>query len=154
VKTDPVVVIGGSRSLPPGLAPRILVRFLANLPHGAVVRLRRGINTAPGLFEIQVEAVCDVLGTRVEWWRPHPGGREKVFSRDMEMVEGADLVLCFWLERQTGDEESGTVALANKAIDLRVPVYAYALADDGTVGRAGEHDSGDVWAGLVPDPAW
>jgi len=42
------------------------------------------------------------------------------------------------------------VALVDKAMELHVPVYAYALDEDGKVIRVGEYDEENAWAELVP----
>lgn len=158
------VVIAGSRALPQGQAPRLLIRFLAGLPEGSTILLRRGIFTQPGLFEHQVEEIVDLIGLRLEWRYPDPGGRGKdggvagrrlTWARDVEMIDEADLVLTFVLDEQVGDETSGTFALVEKAIQLNKPVYSYSLLTYGPEGpvivqRVGEHDPGNVWSELVP----
>jgi hypothetical protein len=172
VKPDPLIVIAGSRALPTGQAPRLLISFLAALPPASVILLRRGVFTGPNLFEAQVEWLCDLLGLTMEWRQPVPVkrqlvagngrdrvvvaedevlGREATWDRDVAMCADADLVLCFFPLRQVGDMTSGTVALVEKAIELDTPVYAYAL-DALTVTRVGEHDPEDLWSKQVPRP--
>lgn len=151
------VVIAGSRSLPTGIAPRILIRFLAGLPDGSRVLLRRGLFSQPNLFEAQVEKVCDLIGLRVQWCQPEPSadamlGREATFARDLQMISWADLVLCFYDVAEIGDERSGTVALVEKALREEKVVYAYAL--NGTrLERVGEWDLSNTWGDRVPAPA-
>jgi len=150
---DPTVVIAGSRALPQGQAARLLIRFLAALPGGSLILMRRGLFTSPGHFEAQVEHVIDLIGLRLEWCQPQPGGRQEVFARDREMVERADLVLTFINAHQIGDEESGTVALADKAMLADKIVYTYALKEAGDevlVERVGEWDPEARWEQLVP----
>ena len=160
------VAIAGSRAVPKGLAPRLLVRFLAALPEDATILLRRGRKSGPGAFELQTAMVAEMLGLAVEWMEPEPPSellvpeqahdrralaREATFARDLEFVVRADLVLCFYTVEQEGDEASGTAALVDKAIAENRPVYAYAIGEDGVV-RSGEHDPRNDWAELVPDP--
>lgn len=162
----PTVVIAGSRALPPGQAARVLVRFLAALPSDATILLRRGLFTQPNLFEAQVEQVVDLIGLKLEWCQPEREvpwpqlqevkvGRRLVWARDVAMVTRADLVLTFVLAEQIGDDSSGTVALAEKAMQAGTPVYSYAMLtygpDDPVIlERIGEHDPKDVWSRLVP----
>lgn len=154
MKSDPRIVLAGSRKLPPGHGPRLVVSFLAALPPGATVLLRHGILTKPNDFERTVAELCEVIGIRIEWQVPEltmfHKGRKAVWYRDMDMLSTADLCLCFYDIDQIGDEESGTVALVDKAMSLNVPVYAYATKADNTVVRVGEHDPKNEWEGLVP----
>lgn len=176
MKPNPVVVVAGSRALPPGAAPRLLVRFLANLPPMATVMLRRGLFSPPNLFESQVASLCDLLGVTVQWRQPDipitappifdesiispvitvdespARGREMTFRRDLELVQKADLVLCFVTHGQIGDELSGTSALIAKALEEDRVVYAYAV-DGERVERIGEHDPTHEWVDAVPTPA-
>jgi len=119
VKT-PTVAIVGSRALPQGQAPRLLISFLAGLAPGSKVLLRRGLFTSPNLFEVQVEQLCDLIGIEMEWRYPEFSakglGRQAVFHRDEKMAEESDLVLAFYDESQIGDERSGTVAFIDKAV--------------------------------------
>lgn len=156
--TEPAtVVIAGSRALPPGIAPRLIIRFLAELPIGSKVLLRAPVMTGAavvGPFESDVFDMCGIIGLEHEWRYPNPTrwrpGRKAVWDRDMEMLADADVALCFYEVGQIGDEESGTVALVDKAIDLDKPVYAYALTPDGGVIRVGEHDPRNEWSQRVP----
>jgi hypothetical protein len=163
MKDAPVIVIAGSRALPRGVAPRLLVRFLAAIPEGSKVLLRRGASRPPGEFEAQVEKMCDMLGLAVEWrlpvavekWNDDPEGlvllvgREQTFARDMQMIYDADLVLCFHTPEQIGDETSGTASLVEKALQADKAVYAYAVEGE-TVLRVGEQDAKEEWSALVP----
>lgn len=176
MRPDPVIAIAGSRALDPGIAPRLLIRFLANVSQAqpaATVLLRRARSKPPGPFEEQVAGLCDLVGLKLEWCYPIAEeirkfsdadgepitehlpltGREQTFARDMDMIDRADLVLCFWHARETGDEHSGTVALANKAVDQNKVVYAYEIDGDQLVNRVGEHDPTNVWEDKVPAPA-
>lgn len=157
MKKAPIVTIGGSRALPPGQAPRLLIRFLASMPADAKVLLRRGVKTSPGSFENQVADLCVLMAIDHEWRQPEGAGREATFARDVGMVEESDLVLCFYRDDQIGDEESGTVNLVNKAMLVQTAVYAYSLYADlenggWAVERVGEHDPSNEWAELVPTP--
>ena len=123
ISPEPHILIAGSRALPRGIAPRLLVRFLAAIPESSVVLLRSGL-TKRGDFETQVADVCSLLGIRVEWCVPPSGsvvdhgeeglseiplaGRERTFARDLQMISVADLVLCFHTPSEVGDEASGT----------------------------------------------
>lgn len=144
------VAIAGSRALPPGLAPRLLVRFLAKLPEDATILLRRPfwIETAkPGQFELDVERVCTILHLRVEWRIPNPEetpGRASVFVRDIEMVEHADLLLAFFLKEDWMSSSSGTTHLVEKALESDTAVYAYKVDGD-VVDLVGEHDPDGGW---------
>lgn len=159
------VAIAGSRALPPGIAARLLVRFLGSLPDGSRILLRRGAFAPANMFETQVRQLCDLLLLDVVWCRPQPRleqqmtetgnvevetyGRESTLARDLRMVQLADLVLCFYDESEIGDETSGTQSLVDKAMAAETPVYAYALHGD-RMERVGEHDPGDKWASKVP----
>lgn len=176
------VAIAGSRAVPKGMAPRLLVRFLANLPEDAVICLRRGRVSPPGEFERQTAMVCDLLGLEVDWMAPaaptegryeqvmgqpvlvdrpvatwdadpRATAREATFARDMEFVSKAELVLTFTTVDQIGQELSGTAALVDKALLEEIVVYSYAIDVDGTVLRVGEHDPKSLFAELVPEPS-
>jgi hypothetical protein len=149
-----IVAIAGSRRLPAGQAPRLLVRFLAALPDDAVILLRKGAYTEPGRFERDVENLCSILRMYWEWCVPAPTedtvGRAAVFYRDIEMVERADLVLLFFDPVEAHDGYSGTAHLMDKALDAARPVYAYAVAANGEVSRVGEYDPDHLYADIVP----
>lgn len=158
----PTIVVAGSRKLPPGAAPRLLVRFLANVSQrypDAVVALRSPREKAPSTFEVQAAEVAELLGLAVEWYAPEPAvdpvtnvpvrGREQTFARDLILIQKADLVLCFWDHTETGDEHSGTVGLADKAVEFEKPVYAYSMDGD-QLERVGEFDRQDEWIAMVP----
>lgn len=159
------IAIGGSRALPSGIPGRLLIRFLAGLPEGSKLLLRSGASTGPGDFETQTAMIAALLGLEIEYRVPEPierpatskhrtpsivFGRQAVYDRDVKMVLDADLTLCFWLEDQTGDETSGTVAMCDKAVQYDRDVYAYAVTPDGRVERVGEWDPQDRWSALVP----
>lgn len=146
------VAIGGARRLPPGTAFRVLIRFMANLDPDTIVLLRRGLNTDPGPFEMDVAELCTFLGLDVQWRRPKPDdinpGRQSVFVRDFDMVAEADLTLVFVPDIEPLDS-SGTAHLMDKAIELNKAVFAYTVSDDGTTTRYGENDPDDLYAALV-----
>ena len=90
------------------------------------------------------------MGWGVAWFTPDPGGRERVFFRDIEMVAKADVVICVFPE---GDPMGGgTGHVVEKAQDKGVPVYAYTSATDQPQSwtRLGEWDPEDSWAAFVP----
>jgi len=148
------ITIAGSRRLPAGQAPRLLVRFLAALPHDACILLRKGAYTEPGRFERDVESLCSILRLDWEWVVPRPTdttvGRASVYFRDIEMVERSDLVLLFFVPEEATDGYSGTAHLMEKALDADRPVYSYSVADDGKVERVGEYDPDHLFHELVP----
>ena len=144
------VVVAGSRALPQGHAARVLIRFLAALEPDTLVLMRRGLNTQPGHFEAQAEHVIDLVGLRLEWCQPQPGGRREVFDRDMAMVERADLVIAFVTEDQLENEDSGTFSLAEKARASDKPSYLYTINEDGDVEAVGSWDPEEKWSELVP----
>jgi hypothetical protein len=148
------VVIAGSRVLPRGQAPRLLILFLASLDNDDVVLIRTPKTGEPGPFERDVLALCRLLQIPVETFTPEPTpetpGRSSVYYRDIELVEAADLVLLFFTPDEAVEGYSGTAHLMDKAIDANRPVYAYTVADDGKVDRVGEHDPDDLFAGKVP----
>ena len=155
MKNNPVIVIAGSRKLDPGLAPRLLVRFLAGIPPASTIMLRRGIYTPPNGFELQVADICKLMGLSVIWGIPEitggKSGREAVFARDLRMIDEADLVLCFYTEEQAESDGSGTQALAMKAMEHDRIVYAYAIEHESVVARRiGENDPDDLWGSLIP----
>ena len=148
------VVIAGSRQLPRGQAPRLLVRFLANLPADALILLRKGVHTRPGTFEQDVATLCDILALDYQWCLPYPTdtvpGRASVFLRDIDMISACDLALLFLAETASVVADGGTRHLLDKAIDQNRPVYAYTVAEDGVVERHGEHDPDHLYAEIVP----
>lgn len=154
------IVIAGSRQISPQLALDGLLDFLR--VNGPTVRLRCGVATLPGPLERAVAKACDDLDIRYSWWIPDTRlhtGRKAVWYRDTEMVAGASLVLCYFMEDQTGDEESGTVGLVDKAMGMDVPVYAYGQVNklgtdiENVLVRVGEHDEFNMWGPLVPGAA-
>lgn len=148
------VAIAGSRRLPAGQAPRLLIRFLAALPEDALILLRKGAFTEPGHFERDVESLCSILRLDWEWIVPRPTdetpGRASVYFRDMEMVEQADLVLLFLAPDDVIMGYSGTWHLLEKAFDINRPVYAYSVDERGNVERVGEYDPEHQFADVVP----
>jgi len=149
-----IVAIAGSRRLPRGQAPRLLIRFLDNLEEGDRVIVRTPKHGPPGPFEHDVMALCEILDITVETMSPAPTittpGRASVYFRDIEMVEHADLVLLFFTPEEAVEGYSGTAHLMDKALDADRPVYAYTVGADGLVCRVGEHDPDDLFAGRVP----
>lgn len=148
------VVIAGSRRLPKGQAPRLLIRFLAALPEDAVILLRGPMAKPPGTFEEDVSHLCNVLHLGVGWCRPLPTetaqGRASVYLRDIEMIETADLVLLFFAPEEATDGYSGTAHMLDKCLDAARPVYAYAVAEDGAVTRVGEYDPEHLYGDIAP----
>ena len=149
-------MIAGSRKLPEGKAPFMLIRFLGGLPDDAVVMLRCPYTEGrlPGAFEKDVDALCDALNIPVEWHAPEPTilspGRASVYIRDIDMVAKADLVLLFFTTEDALYGYSGTTHLQDKALDQNIPMYAYRVENDGRVERVGEHDPENVFGDLVP----
>lgn len=150
------VVIAGSRALPGGQAPRLLIRFLAALSDDDRVMLRRGANTPMAHFESDVVNLCDLLHLTWDYWAPKPTeknpGRVSVFIRDIEMIDKADLVLLFITPQEAEEGYSGTMHLMEKALDMDRPVYAYSVAEDGKVKLVGDYDPHHLYADLVPHP--
>ena len=150
------VVIAGSRKLPEGKAPFMLIRFLGALPDDAVVLLRTPYSAGnlPGPFERDVNSLCEALNIPVEWHAPEPTilnpGRVSVYVRDIEMVNSADLVLLFFTEEDAVSGYSGTTHLMDKALDQDRPMYAYRVTDAGQVFRVGEHDPENAFGEMVP----
>lgn len=88
-----------------------------------------------------------MLWMNVEWFSPRPeDGKGATFLRDVEMVESADLVLCYF---DSMAMSGGTQHVVEAAISKDIPVYAWGLKDSGFA-RIGEWDEGDRWAGSVP----
>lgn len=150
------IVIAGSRALPKGVAPRLLFEFLEKLPEDTRILLRQSASGIINPFEMHVMTLVDMVGLSVRWCQPNlkrHAGRRSVWFRDVDMIAEADLCLCYYTSDQIGDDRSGTVALVDKAMQLEVPVYAYEIdiGDESlSVGRVGEHDVTDRWAGIVP----
>lgn len=124
------------------------MRFLESQPSNATIVLRRGNKSEPGVFEQYIaEVAVSDLWMNVEWMRPDPEhGRGATFLRDLEFVERADVVLCFF---DKPEMSGGTQHVVEAAIDKDTPVYAWGFTDDGFI-RIGEHDPDDVWASSVP----
>ena len=148
------VVIAGSRRLPRGHAPRLLIRFLAALPEDAVILLRRGMHGPAGLFESDVSNMAGVLNLDFEWFQPEPTGitrgRASVYTRDITMVEKSDLVILFFAADEVAEGYGGTQHLLDKALDANRPVYAYSVDEFGTIDRVGEHDPDHLYAAIAP----
>lgn len=148
------VVIAGSRRLPAGQAPRLLIRFLAALPEDAVLLLRSPIRKLPGQFEQDTAGMAELLHLEREWCLPEPNdkhpGRASVFLRDIDMVERADLVILFVTPEEVETGYAGTMHLLDKAMDAGRPVYAYSVAATGKVSRVGEYDPDSLYIDIAP----
>jgi hypothetical protein len=149
------VLVGGSRRLPAGSAPRLLINFLAALPADAIILLRKGAFTEPNRFEADVESLCSFLHLDWEWVIPKPTaetpGRAAVFFRDYDAVERADLTIVFVTPEDIASS-SGTMHVLEAALALARPIYAYSVKPDGTVERVGELDPDNIFADRVPVP--
>jgi hypothetical protein len=149
------VVIAGSRRLPRGQAPRLLIRFLAALPEDAIILMRRGMHgQVPGPFEFDVAQLCHILHLKNVWFEPEPTdrypGRASVFMRDIDMVRNAELVILFVTPEEVEDVYAGTMHLLDKALDEQRPVYAYSVDQDGKVKRVGEWDPDHLYHDIAP----
>jgi hypothetical protein len=159
------VIIAGSRRLPKGQAPRLLLHLLASL-RGALsfdetrdmvlLRHPKGVNP-PGGFEMDVFNLCSILYIHAMWCRPQPSpenpGRTSVFIRDIEMVDRADLAILFFTPADALDGYSGTYHLLDKCLDVGRPVHAYTVDDDGKVARFGDYDPNHQFDHLALDVA-
>ena len=148
------VVIAGSRRLPGGQAPRLLIRFLAALPDEAVIMLRKALYSGPNRFELDVSSLCQMVRLTVDWRVPNPTdetpGRAATFVRDYAMVESADLVVLFVTVEDIG--VSGTSHLQDAALQADRPVYVYLVSEEGAVALVGDYDPEHQYAELVPQP--
>jgi len=149
------VAIAGSRRLPKGHAPRLLIRFLAALPEDAVILLRRPMGVGPpGMFEFDVGMICGNLRLDTEWFQPEPTdvtrGRSSVYVRDIDMVEKADLVVLFFAADEVAEGYGGTQHLLDKALAANRPVYAYSVDEYGTIERVGDYDPDELYVSLAP----
>lgn len=143
------IAIGGSRRLPRGVAPRLLLNFLLALPDDATILLRASAYGTRGHFERDVEAVSTVLGLRVETRKPRlleRTGRASVYVRDIDLAEEADLVVLFFSPADAESGYSGTFHLFEKALDGFRAVYAWVVYDDGTTTLFGDYDPADTYA--------
>lgn len=149
------VAIAGSRRLPTGTAPRVLLHFLLRLPEDAEILLRARVSGEMGPFEQDVETVCEILGLTLEYRQPNPAetpGRASVFARDIEMVAEADLVLVFLHQGDAETGYSGTYHLFEKALDDQRPVYGWIVDDAGNTNRWGEYDPDHLFADMLDLP--
>ena len=149
------VAIAGSRRLPKGHAPRLLIRFLAALPEDAVILMRRPMGRGlGGKFEEDVLLLADILHLDVEWFQPAPTdltrGRSSVYVRDIDMVEKADLVILFFAADEVAEGYGGTQHLLDKALAANRPVYAYSVDEFGTIERVGDYDPDELYVSLAP----
>lgn len=135
--------MAGSREVSP-LAAAPILKFLLRLDH-PTIRLRRGRDTAPGQLENEIAELARSTGCPIEWYIPAAGGRDEVFYRDVDLVTGADLVLAIFAK--TAYMVGGTAHVVEKAIDVRVPAYAFVW--DGHLERIGEHDPDNAWGDAV-----
>lgn len=140
------IVLAGSRKIEPTLLRSRLVEFLGSVHGDAVeVHLRRGVWTAPGKFEQTVARIAhDLGGITIVWHQPvlsdDHTGRASVYLRDIEMVEGADIVLLFFEPTEAVDGYSGTAHLMDKALMAGVTVEAFSVDEDGNVVWIGGYD--------------
>lgn len=149
------VLVAGSRRLPAGSAPRLLVRFLAALPATAIILLRKGAFTEPNRFETDVENLCSLLRLDWEWVVPKPTpetpGRASIYFRDFDAAERADLVLAFLTpEDMEQGVTSGTGHVVEAALSTDTPCYAYLVKTDGKIDRIGDYDPDNLFVELVP----
>lgn len=147
------ITVAGSRQLPPGQAPRWLIRFLINLPLTAQINLRSGL-TRSGQFERDVAKLCATLELKVRWWKPDPSdetpGRMATWTRDYDMVGASELVLAFVTSEDLEGGESGTAHLVDRAQDCDVPSYLYMVEPDGSIWLSGSNDVRNEWTERVP----
>lgn len=159
-----IVVVAGSRragALPiRNVARTLLVLAAAEIKEGRKldVRLRIGNDTPPGKLEEGISHLAPVMPYKVEWRKPMTWaheGRKAVWYRDTDMLEDADLCLCFYTQADVdAGDESGTLSLVDKAMGMDVPVYGYLVDEYKNLTRAGEHDPKDrfspLLAGILP----
>jgi hypothetical protein len=136
------VVVAGSRDVD-GHASLFVIALVEKIKDPTVI-MRRGRQTEPGPLEETLAAECREIGVPIEWRIPAPGGRDEVFFRDLDMVTKADLVLAVFSPERA--MEGGTAHVIEKAIDLRVPAYAFTF--DGSLERVGEFDPDETWSHL------
>jgi hypothetical protein len=119
------------------------------LPDPTIVLLRRGNKRPVAEFERTVFDICRRSGhLQGRWMLPDPiGGPGAAFTRDIEMVALADLVLAFFAPYHA--MEGGTGHVVEVAIDRNVPVYSYTLDD--TLTRVGDHDPEAIWQPLIKE---
>lgn len=137
-----IITVVGSRKL--GRLPKQLLSMMQlTFPSPAVVLLRHPLTKDKAEpFEQMVAKACDFFGILYGWMRPEPGGRGKVYERDVNMVGRSDLVLAFFADDvMTG----GTEHIIEKAMDQDVPHYAYGIRDDQLV-LLGSHDPYNLWS--------
>lgn len=139
------------------------------MPEDTTVVLRHPHTGTPGLFEVDVAAVCGIIGLAVVWASVDPVfvedpesetgwrevlGKEATFARDLKMVREADLVLTFVDEESAVDTRVGTTSLALKAAEEETPVYQFAyrhLGDDRwELVLVGSDDPSDKYLRYVP----
>ena len=132
----------------------MLISFMAALPEDAVIFLRRGLRTDPGMFERDVETLAGLLRLEVEWHQPEPTdvtpGRSSVYARDISMVEQSDLVIAFLTLDDVEGGYSGSSHVIDKALAANRPVYAYSVDEFGTIERVGDYDPDELYASLAP----
>jgi len=138
------VVVAGSRDVDGGHAALFVIDMIERITDPTVI-MRRGRETAPGPLEEAVAAECREVGIPIEWRVPAGGGREEVFYRDMDMVTKADLVLAVFSPERA--MLGGTAHVVEKAMDIRVPAYAFTY--NGQLERVGEFDPDNVWSALI-----
>lgn len=118
------VVLAANRALPLRVIANHLVRTLAELPMNATVLLRCPLRGPPAAFETLVSDLCPSLGIAVEWFQPERGGRNKVYSRDVDMVTSADKVIAYFAGHEHA-EQGGTAHVMEVGIQSELPVMAY-----------------------------
>ena len=151
------ICIAGSRRLPKGQAPRLLIRTLVEVAGDSTVWLRSPMTGIPGTFEQDVANLCAILGITIHWSVPEPTaetpGRASVYLRDIDIIEKVDVVLLFVTPDEAVEGFSGTMHMLEKSLDAGRPTYVYSVGEDGKVERVGEWDEHNVWSSLVPNPS-
>lgn len=142
-------VLAGSRKIDPELLRQRIDALLAGAEEPVEIHLRKGLWTPPNPFERMVADIVEAKRQvgRLIWvvyHTPDPDehhpGRASVYLRDIEMIEGSDLVLLFFDEYEAVHGYSGTAHLLDKALEAGVRVEAMTVDKEGRTHWLGGYD--------------
>lgn len=129
------VAVVGSRSVPTGVARKVIETLLGTLQGHTEeelrILLRHPLKRSPGPVEVIASDVANKLGITTQWCYPdeRKKGRAGAYVRDAHMVQISDMVLALFTP--TTLMSGGTGHVVEKAIDKEIPVHAYEVDEDG-----------------------
>lgn len=130
------IALAGNSDLPLDRTARHVVPWLVKA--GTVLlRHPKTVGRQPGGFEQMISKLAGALGVGVEWCKPEGSEKGNTYNRDLDMVERADFVICYFT---TPAMDGGTGHVVEAAMAKGVPVEGWWVDPDGDVTRIGEYD--------------